>query len=141
MPRKAAARMLSLAVMLVLIAAVPARADFSANEIDLAGNGVALPPAAKNVLDVDQLLGFLTYEVRDPNYTLVKVNLNVPGAPTVNALVSQLAGLAGVRFAERNALLRTQDAPDDPLIAQETELGTLAAQQAWGTTNGAGVSI
>src|SRR5689334_18393692 len=107
MPRKAAARMLSLAVMLVLIAAVPARADVTANEVDLAGfNGVALPPAAQNVLDLDRVLGLLSYQQR-ADYTLVTVNLNVPGALNLNALVSQLAGLAGVRFAERNALLQT----------------------------------
>src|SRR4051812_3558719 len=144
MPRRAAARMLCLAVAVALLACAPARADLIPDEVDLAGNGVALPPAVKTVLDQQQALGLLTYDAREPFYTLVKLKTTVPfplTPLTPSGLIALVTGLPGLRFAEQNVTLKTQDAPNDPLLPQEDQLGPLFAQQAWGTTNGSGVTI
>ena len=121
----------------------PARAAVTPDQIALAGFGVPLPPAAQAVLDADEALGQLTYEVR-PDYTLVTIKLSAPfplSALDPNTLVSQLAGLAGVRFAERTALATVQAQPTDPLLGQEDYLDAVGARTAWNVTNGAGVIV
>src|SRR4051794_18490850 len=144
MPRKATAWMLCLVATLALAAAPVARADDipDPNEVVLAGAGNALPPAAKSVLDLATSLGQVSYQAREPFYTLVKVNQGGLFPLDINALISQLQGLVGVRFAERNVGFRiAADAPNDPLLAQEAQLAPLGVQLAWGTTNGSGVTI
>jgi subtilisin family serine protease len=132
--------MLSLAVAL-LVAAVPAsaRADTvpAPNEVDFAGASQVLPPAAQLILEnpFNKLFFGIDYEVR-PDYVLVRT----PNPAGVLGLLQPLVGNV-LRFAERNAALEIQDTPNDPLIGQEGQLAPLGVQQAWGTTNGSGVTI
>jgi subtilisin family serine protease len=134
----------ALALFTAALATPSAHAQLTPDEVVLSGFGEALPGAARTYLDTQSALGLLTYEERAPYYTLVRVNLSPPfplTALNVDTLVSTLAGLAGVRFAERNPFIVTQQAPNDPLLDQQDYLGKIAAQQAWNVTNGDAVTL
>ena len=136
-----------LAVALLILAAwtPSAHADLTPDEVVVSGFGEALPASVATVLNSPPLttLG-VTYVVRDPFYTLIKVpTVSIPlvGSISPDALVAQLSPLPGVRFAERNTILTTQAETNDPLLDQQGYLGQLAAKQAWDVTQGQTVTL
>lgn len=83
--------------------------------------------------------GATTARPIDPTSNTYRIRLQYQAEPVT--LANNLQGLAGVRFAEPNAIRTLNRTPDDPVIRQQWALRNIQAFDAWDITTGADITI